>query len=118
MSAELQAAEVVAAFSQYEAHPIGGMESLALSIPVVGYDTAGIGDLVADGLVRGVPPTATPSEAAMALDEVMRAGTSRRPDATDVAITTWDESAARVSAIYASVLQAARPSHPASRVPL
>ena len=45
----------MAALSEYEAHPVAVMEALALGVPAVGLDTAGIGDLVQDGLVRGVP---------------------------------------------------------------
>ena len=48
-------AAAVAALSEYEAHPVAVMEALTLGIPTVGLDTTGIGDLVEDGLVRGVP---------------------------------------------------------------
>ena len=45
---------VMAALSTYEAHPVGVMEAVAIGLPVVGFDVAGIGDLVEDGLVTGI----------------------------------------------------------------
>ena len=48
-------AEVFAALSEYEAHPVAVMEALTLGIPTVGLDTAGLADLVSDGLVTGIP---------------------------------------------------------------
>ena len=58
MAAALAESSVVAALSDYEAHPVAVMEALSVGRPVVGYDIAGVGDLVAEGWVRGVPPGA------------------------------------------------------------
>ena len=54
MASELAEASVIAALSDYEAHPVAVMEALSVGRPVVGYDTSGIGDLVAEGWVQGI----------------------------------------------------------------
>ena len=59
MASVLAGASVVVALSDYEAHPVGVMEALSVGRPVVGSDIAGIGDLVAEGWVRGVAPGAS-----------------------------------------------------------
>jgi glycosyltransferase involved in cell wall biosynthesis len=55
MATALAGSSVVAALSDYEAHPVAVMEALSAGRPVVGYDIAGIGELVSAGWVRGVP---------------------------------------------------------------
>ena len=60
MATALAESSVVAALSDYEAHPVAVMEALSVERPVVGYDVAGIGELVAEGWVRGVPHGAPP----------------------------------------------------------
>jgi glycosyltransferase involved in cell wall biosynthesis len=67
MAESLGRAAVVAALSEYEAHPVAVMEALTLGIPTVGFNTAGIGDLVEDGLVEGVPTDASPAAIARIL---------------------------------------------------
>ena len=105
MAVELSSAAVLAAFSDYEAHPVGVMEALTLGVPVVGYDVAGIADLVEDGVVRGLPPGAPAEDAARALVEQMDA--DREPGVgVPVDLPTWEESADRLAEVY---LAAAEP---------
>ncbi len=99
MSVALAEAAVVAALSDYEAHPVAVMEALALGTPVVGADVAGVGDLVEDGLVTGVPADAGSDEIAAALVGAMGAP---RPAVTP-ALPTWDGAAARLGALYLEV---------------
>ena len=91
MAQALGRAAVVAALSEYEAHPVAIMEALTMGIPTVGLDTAGIGDLVEDGLVRGVPRDASPAMIARILIAALEgqhvSGSARLP--------TWDSAAAR-----------------------
>ena len=54
MATTLAESNVVAALSDYEAHPVAVMEALCVARPVVGYDTAGIGELIAEGWSGGV----------------------------------------------------------------
>jgi len=111
MAGELSAASVMAAMSDYEAHPVGVMEAVTLGLPVVGADVAGIGDLVEDGLVRGVAPDSSPQALADALVEELQAvaatgGAPHRPRALD--LPTWETSAAATAEVYRTALRAVR----------
>ncbi|PRY15982.1 glycosyltransferase family 4 protein [Kineococcus rhizosphaerae] len=107
MAGELARAAVMAALSDYEAHPVGVMEALTLGLPVVGSDEAGIGDLVEDGLVRGVVRGADTATVAAALVEELTA-TRARGDVPHVpralALPTWESSVEATAAVYRTVL--------------
>lgn len=96
MAQALGAANALAAFSEYEAHPVAVMEALALDVPVVGTAVAGIGDLVEDGLVTGLPADADPVAAAAALATAMSAGPGTPPQQ----LPTWDEAADALFRLY------------------
>jgi glycosyltransferase involved in cell wall biosynthesis len=103
MSGALGQAAIVTALSEYEAHPVAVIEALTLGIPTVGLDTAGISDLVEDGLVRGVPKDASPTMIAQTLmaaleDQCIR-GSARLP--------TWDTAAFELAHVYMDVAVAA-----------
>lgn len=99
MAVELSSAAVLAAFSDYEAHPVAVMEALTLGVPVVGYDIAGIADLVEDGVVVGLTPGAPPGVAARALANSMDA--DREPgSAVALDLPTWEDSAERLAEVY------------------
>lgn len=111
MAGELARAGVMAAMSDYEAHPVGVMEAVTLGLPVVGADVAGIGDLVEDGLVHGVAPTAdAPALAAALTAELVR--TRSRGDVPHaprpVQLPTWGSSVAATAEVYRAVLGGAR----------
>src|SRR5215469_10216197 len=71
MATMLAESSVVAALSDYEANPVAVMEALSVGRPVVGYDIAGIGEFVAAGWVRGVPPSAPAATVARELVKAM-----------------------------------------------
>jgi glycosyltransferase involved in cell wall biosynthesis len=102
MAHALAAASVVAAFSDYEAHPVAVMEALTAGRPVVGYDIAGMSDLVEDGYVTGLAPGASPVLAAQTLTAAMSA-----PPRALAELPTWDTCAAALSDVYRSVLGSA-----------
>lgn len=106
MARELAAAHVMAAMSRYEAHPVGVMEAVATGLPVLGADVAGIGDLVADGLVTGVPVDLSTAALAAALvdmlDRVDPADPRTRPT---VDLPTWDSCTAAVADLYHDVIR-------------
>jgi glycosyltransferase involved in cell wall biosynthesis len=107
MATALAESSVVAALSDYEAHPVAVMEALCVGRPVVGYDIAGIGELVAVGWVRGVPRGAP---AAAVAQELVKAMSS--PSLVDQAqLPSWDSCADQLAHIYLSSLGIA----PASR---
>jgi glycosyltransferase involved in cell wall biosynthesis len=71
MANTLAESSVVAALSDYEAHPVAVMEALGVARPVVGYDIAGLGELSAAGWVRGVPRGAPAAAVAQELVKAM-----------------------------------------------
>lgn len=105
MATALARSSVMAALSSYEAHPVGVMEAVASGLPVLGFDVAGVGDLVEDGLVTGIAPTSTTSEIAAALVAMLRdaavAGPRTRPD---IALPTWEDCADALATVYHQVL--------------
>ncbi len=107
MARELASACVMAALSSYEAHPVGIMEAVTLGLPVVGFDVAGTGDLVEDGLVTGVPADASTAQVAdalvLALRAVQDAGPSRH-EPRQLDLPTWDTSADALAQVYREVL--------------
>jgi hypothetical protein len=96
MAESLGEAAVVAALSDYEAHPVAVMEALTLGIPTVGLNAAGISDLVEDGLVEGVPGDASPTGIARTLVEVLE----RKRVSSSVRLPTWDMAASDLAHVY------------------
>ena len=103
MAELLGEASVVAALSEYEGHPVAVMEALTLGIPTVGLNTAGIGDLVEDGLVEGVPKDASAPAIAQAL--IATLGRGGRVSAT-ANLATWDTAAENLACLYTDVIAA------------
>jgi glycosyltransferase involved in cell wall biosynthesis len=100
MTKALSDAAVFAMLSEYEAHPVAVMEALTLGIPVVGSETAGISDLIEDGLVRGVPKNASPATIAQALVTALGSRGTSGPRT----LPTWDTAAAGIAQIYLDAL--------------
>ncbi len=100
MATKLAESSVVAALSDYEAHPVAVMEALCVARPVVGYDIAGLGELIAEGWVRGVPRGAPAAAVAQELVEAMST-----PSLVDPAeLPTWDSCADQLTHVYLSSL--------------
>jgi glycosyltransferase involved in cell wall biosynthesis len=100
MATMLAESSVVAALSDYEAHPVAVMEALYAARPVVGYDSAGISELAAAGWVRGVPRGAPAAAVAQELVKAMSA-----PSLVDRAqLPSWDSCADRLAHVYLSSL--------------
>lgn len=96
MATALAESSVVAALSDYEAHPLAIMEALSVGRPVVGYDIAGVADLVAEGWVRGVTPGASAASIGRELVDAMSA-----PPRVDPAhLPTWDSCADQLARVY------------------
>lgn len=109
MARVLAESSVVAALSDYEAHPVAVMEALSVGRPVVGYDIAGIGELVAEGWVRGVTPGAPAISVARSLVEAMSASSLVDP----AKLPTWDSCANQLAQVYQA--SAGCPPVPATR---
>jgi glycosyltransferase involved in cell wall biosynthesis len=100
MATALAESSVVAALSDYEAHPVAVMEALCVARPVVGYDVAGVGELSVAGWVRGVPRGAP---AAVAARELVEAMSSPLP-VDHARLPSWDSCADQVAHLYLSAL--------------
>ena len=100
MATALAESSVVAALSDYEAHPVAVMEALSVERPVVGYDVAGIGELVAEGWVRGVPHGAAAAAVARELVTAMSSPSLMDHDQ----LPDWDSCAAQLAHVYLSSL--------------
>jgi glycosyltransferase involved in cell wall biosynthesis len=100
MATALAEASVVAALSDYEANPVAVMEALCVARPVVGYDIAGLGELVAEGWVRGVPRGAPAAAVARELAEAM----SSPAPADRAQLPSWDSCAGQLARVYLSAL--------------
>jgi glycosyltransferase involved in cell wall biosynthesis len=100
MASVLGSAAVVTALSEYEAHPVALLEALTLGIPAIGLDTAGVADLVEDGLVTGVPRDAPAAAIAHAVVAALRRG----PTGRTATLPTWDRAAAGLAEAYLDVL--------------
>jgi len=114
MATTLAESSVVAALSDYEAHPVAVMEALCVARPVVGYDIAGLGELIAEGWVRGVPRGAP---AAAVAQELVTAMSSPSP-MDHVQLPSWDSCADQLAHVYLSSLRVSpgsRPSRPRTR---
>ena len=96
MANTLARAAAVVALSEYEANPVAVMEVLTLGTPTVGLNTAGIGDLIEDGLVKGVPKDAPPTVIAREL--VTALGNLRANNSPK--LPTWDLAASEIARIY------------------
>jgi glycosyltransferase involved in cell wall biosynthesis len=102
MAQTLSRAAVVATMSDYEAHPVAVMEALALGVPTIGLDIAGIGDLIHDGLVTGVPRDASPAVTARVLVELLQ----NTRDRGTPHLPTWDTAASDLAHIYIDAVKA------------
>jgi glycosyltransferase involved in cell wall biosynthesis len=100
MADELSRVDVVVLASERETHPIAVLEGLSLGCRAVVADSPGLRELGEQGLARVVSRPERPEELARAvLDEAdappRRSGTLR--------LSTWDECASRLDALYASI---------------
>ena len=104
MATAMTQASVVVTMSDYESQGISVLEALSLGRPVVGCDTTAIGELVAEGLVRGVAPDAPSSVIAQQILQAMSAPvTGALPG-----LPTWDTSAEELGDLYLSLAGRAR----------
>jgi glycosyltransferase involved in cell wall biosynthesis len=104
MANALGEAAVVAALSEYEAHPVAVIEALTLGTPIVGLNTAGIGDLVEDGLVEGIPKDAPPTAIARALLAALEGERVH----SSTGLPTWDNAANDIACVYLEAIESSQ----------
>lgn len=100
----MASAGVVVLLSDYESQGLAVVEALALGRPVVVTDATALHEFVARGLARGVPAGASPAELAAAILEALGAPPSHPPR-----LTTWDDCARQLLALYQSIAEGAEP---------
>lgn len=86
--------------SDYEAHPVAVMESLALARPVVVLETSGMTELVRLGWAAGVPADAAPTQIAGAIAAQLDHPVRPEP----ASLPTWDRCVAQLDEVYRDVL--------------
>jgi glycosyltransferase involved in cell wall biosynthesis len=101
MATALAGASAVAALSDYEAHPVAVMEALCVARPVVGYDIAGMGELIAEGWVRGVPPGAPAADVARQLVKAM----SSPSPTVEGQLPSWESCADQLAHVYGELVR-------------
>jgi glycosyltransferase involved in cell wall biosynthesis len=106
MARALAESSVVAALSDYEAHPVAVMEALSIGRPVVGFDIAGIGELVSEGWVQGVSRGASAISIARSLVDAMSATSLLDP----AKLPTWDSCADELAQVYLASVEHRPPS--------
>jgi glycosyltransferase involved in cell wall biosynthesis len=104
MATAVASADLVTLLSDYEAHPIAVMESLALKRPVLVADTSGLRELAEDGLVTAINPHSTPEQVAEAVLQQL----AHPLVPTNVSLPTWEGCVAELLAVYNSVAKTAR----------
>ena len=101
LAARLSTMHVLVAMSDFEAHPLGAIEALALGVPaVVANDHAGLRELAANGMARLVEIDAHPRQLAEAIMSTL----DHPPDISAVAFPTWDDCARQTATLYEDVL--------------
>ncbi|WP_441708493.1 glycosyltransferase family 4 protein [Hyphomicrobium sp. 2TAF46] len=100
MAALMAEARLFVLFSNYEAHPVAVLEALSLNKTVVVTSTSGLKEIADRGLARAVPLDARAAVIAAAMHEAI----SAQKPAAAVKLTTWDECAAELEAVYRRVL--------------
>lgn len=96
LARRLAGARVVTMLSDFETHPIGALEAMALGVPVVVANNSGLAELADKGLATPVIPARGPSHVAAALIEQVRSPRRVR----GVTLPTWDDCAARLATLY------------------
>jgi glycosyltransferase involved in cell wall biosynthesis len=99
MGEELSRTSVVVLASEFETNPLAALEAAALGCPLVVADNSGLRELADRGLARAVADVADPEQLAQAVLEELEHPRSQPA----LELPTWDECAARLADLYASV---------------
>jgi glycogen synthase len=102
MARRLSEASLVVLLSEFETHPIAVIEALALGVPALVSDTAGLRELAEQGLARAIRLDSSPQDVAAAVVENL----GRTSDAVPLRLPTWDQCASEHLTLYRSVITA------------
>lgn len=106
MAALLGGVSLVVLMSEFESHPLVALEAAAARRRLLVADAGGLSEIAADGFGRAIPLDSSPEQvAAAALEELGKA-----PPQSSPKLTSWDECAAALLDLYASLLNIDGPS--------
>lgn len=101
MAALLGGVSLVVLMSEFESHPLVALEAAAARRRLLVADAGGLSEIAADGFGRAIPLDSTAQQIAdAALEELAKPPPQRSPE-----LTSWDECAAALLDLYASVLK-------------
>ena len=104
MAELLSGVALVTLMSEFETHPLVGLEAAAAGKPLLVAATRGLLELADDGLARAIPLDASPSQfATAALEELHAPMPVAEPSLPD-----WGDCAARLVGLYDEILEARR----------
>lgn len=98
----LSGVDLVALLSEFETHPLTGLEAAAAHRRLIVAATAGLRDLAGQGLARAVPLELAPDD----LGAAMVSELHEPPPCRAVELPSWDDCASSLLALYADVIGA------------
>jgi glycosyltransferase involved in cell wall biosynthesis/GT2 family glycosyltransferase len=99
MATLLRGVSLVVLMSDFETHPLVALEAAAAGRRLLVADSSGLAELAADGFARAIPPEEDPALVGQAVvEELHEPPPSKRPR-----LTSWDECAAELLALYRSL---------------
>jgi glycosyltransferase involved in cell wall biosynthesis/GT2 family glycosyltransferase len=99
MAELLQRISLVVLMSDFETHPLVALEAAAAGRRLLVADATGLAEIAADGFARGIPLDESPEGVAAAvIEELAKPPQTKRPQ-----LTSWDECAAELLALYRSL---------------
>jgi glycosyltransferase involved in cell wall biosynthesis/GT2 family glycosyltransferase len=99
MAALLHGVSLVVLMSEFETHPLVALEAAAAGRRLLVADSSGLAELAADGFARAIPLGESPAEVAEAVIEELE----KPPPAERPTLTSWDECADELLALYRSL---------------
>jgi glycosyltransferase involved in cell wall biosynthesis/GT2 family glycosyltransferase len=99
MATLMRSLSLVVLLSDFETHPLVALEAAAAGRRLLVADSSGLAELAADGFARAIPTDESPDEVGKAVvEELHQPPPSRRPK-----LTSWDECADELLALYRSL---------------
>ncbi|HET9593136.1 MAG TPA: glycosyltransferase [Solirubrobacterales bacterium] len=105
MAALLGRVSLVVLMSEFESHPLVALEAAAARRRLLVADAGGLSEIAEDGFGRAIPLDSTPEQIAVAALEELE----KPPPETSPSLTSWDECAAALLALYGSLLNSEVP---------
>jgi glycosyltransferase involved in cell wall biosynthesis/GT2 family glycosyltransferase len=96
MAALLRRVSLVVLLSEFETHPLVGLEAAAAGRRLLVADSSGLTELAADGLARAIPLDESAARVGAAVIEEL----GKPPPEGRPTLTSWDECAAALLALY------------------